>query len=387
MKPLLSVKNLSTRFDTFDGSVYAVNDVSFDLYPGETLAVVGESGSGKSVTMLSLLGLLSGSREITGHAYLSSAGHDIDLLTISQAELNRLRGNRISIIFQDALRSLNPVLTVGEQICESLITHHGREERNAELREEAGRMRGSKVSKTLQNTLRSFNPVMTVGEQISESLITHRGYTKKSAYKRAVELLEMVGISQPDKRYHAYPHMFSGGMRQRAMIAIAISCTPDILIADEPTTALDVTIQAQIVELTLRLQRELGMAVIWITHDLGVVAGLADRVLVMYGGTGVETAPVDRVYEFPGHPYTKGLLGAIPNIADDDGGRLVSIEGSPPDLYQEPKHCQFAWRCPYAFEKCWNEVPPGYEVWAGQIVKCFYNLATEKPRVEVSRDG
>lgn len=387
MKPLFSVKNLSTRFDTFDGSVYAVNDVNFDLYPGETLAVVGESGSGKSVTMLSLMGLLSGSKEVKGHAYFSSSDLETDLLAISKTELNRLRGNRISLIFQDALRSLNPVMTIGEQISESLLTHKEREEKNVELKEEAGRFRGSKVSKAFQSTLRSFNPIMTVGEQISESLITHKGYNRKSAYKRAVELLEMVGISQPDKRYNAYPHMFSGGMRQRAMIAIAISCTPDILIADEPTTALDVTIQAQIVDLTKRLQQELGMAVIWITHDLGVVAGLADRVMVMYGGTGVETAPVDRLYESPCHPYTEGLLGAIPNIAKDGEERLVSIDGAPPDLYQEPKHCQFAWRCPYAFERCWKEIPSGYKVAEGHVTKCFYDMQNKEPRAEVEKIG
>jgi len=383
LKPLLSVKNLSTRFDTFDGSVYAVNDVSFDLNPGETLAVVGESGSGKSVTMLSLLGLLSGSNEVLGEALYSTEGLEVDLLKLSQTELNRLRGNKISIIFQDALRSLNPVLTVGDQICESLLTHQKRGERNTRLKEEAGRLRGSKISQVFQSTLRSFNPVMTVGEQISESLITHRGYNKKSAYKRAVELLEMVGISQPDKRYHSYPHMFSGGMRQRAMIAIAISCSPDILIADEPTTALDVTIQAQIVDLTRKLQRELGMTVIWITHDLGVVAGIADRVMVMYGGTGVEIALVDELYEAPCHPYTEGLLGAIPNIGGDGKERLVSIEGSPPDLYQAPRHCQFAWRCHYVFEPCWQKIPPSYQVAENHYTKCFYDLWKKESRPEV----
>jgi oligopeptide/dipeptide ABC transporter ATP-binding protein len=332
LKPLLSVRNLSTRFDTFDGSVYAVNDVSFDLKAGETLAVVGESGSGKSVTMLSLLGLLPRSTWVTGSAIFAPEGFELDLLSVSKAELNSLRGNKISIIFQDALRSLNPVMTVGEQITESLITHHQ--------------------------------------------------YNKNGAHKRAVELLEMVGIAQPDKRYYAYPHMFSGGMRQRAMIAIAISCTPDILIADEPTTALDVTIQAQIVELTRRLQQDLGIAVIWITHDLGVVAGLADRVMVMYGGTGVEIAPVDLLYENPGHPYTAGLLGAIPSIAGSSADRLVSIEGAPPDLFQEPRHCQFAWRCRYVFDRCWKEKPPGYIISPGQVVKCFYDGREKTPRVE-----
>ncbi len=334
MKPILAVEKLNTRFETFAGSVYAVNDINFELFPGEILAVVGESGSGKSVTMLSLLGLLPGSSSrVSGRAQFSTAGIDVDLLSLSKSELNRYRGNHISLIFQDALRSLNPVTTVGEQI--------------------------------------------------SESLITHLGYNKKKARRHALELLELVGISQPDKRYSSYPHMFSGGMRQRAMIAIAISCKPEILIADEPTTALDVTIQSQILELARRLQRELGMAVIWITHDLGVVAGLADRVLVMYGGTAVEIAPVDELYENPRHPYTEGLLGAIPSIANKGIKRLVSIDGSPPDLFQAPRHCQFVWRCPYAFEPCWQNIPQNYEINKGHYSKCFYDLQNNRPRTEV----
>lgn len=382
MKPLLSVRNLSTRFDTFDGSVYAVNDVNFDLNAGETLAVVGESGSGKSVTMLSLLGLLPKSTQVTGSALFSQQDLELDLLSISKAELNSLRGNKISIIFQDALRSLNPVMTVGEQITESLLTHYGHQDRSINKPTGSGLSWSSRLGKAFQDRLRVFNPVMTVGEQISESLITHHKYSKKGAHKRAVELLEMVGISQPDKRYYAYPHMFSGGMRQRAMIAIAISCMPDILIADEPTTALDVTIQAQIVELTRRLQQDLGIAVIWITHDLGVVAGIADRVMVMYGGTGVEIAPVDSLYENPSHPYTEGLLGAIPSIVGSSAERLVSIEGAPPDLFQEPRHCQFAWRCRYAFDRCWKEIPPSYNISPGQFAKCFYDMRKKSPRAE-----
>lgn len=382
MKTLFSVRNLSTRFDTFDGSVYAVNDVSFDLHAGETLAVVGESGSGKSVTMLSLLGLLPKSTQVTGRAVFSPEAMEIDLLSISKAELNSLRGNRISIIFQDALRSLNPVMTVGEQITESLLTHYGHQDRSVKKPAGGGLSWGGRLGKAFQDRLQSFNPVMTVGEQISESLITHRKYTKKGAHKRAVELLEMVGISQPDKRYYAYPHMFSGGMRQRAMIAIAISCIPDILIADEPTTALDVTIQAQIVELTRRLQQDLGIAVVWITHDLGVVAGIADRVMVMYGGTGVEIAPVDLLYENPGHPYTEGLLGAIPSLAGSCDERLISIEGAPPDLFQEPGHCQFAWRCRYVFDRCWAEIPPTYNLSPGQVARCFYDMREKSPRTK-----
>lgn len=333
MSSLLSVQNLKTRFNTFDGTVYAVNGVDFDLQAGETLAVVGESGSGKSVTMLSLLGLLPAeSAEVSGEAHLQLENKDIDLLHISKERLNKIRGKHISIVFQDALRSLNPVLSVGEQI--------------------------------------------------SESLITHMGYNKKQAYKRAVELLENVGISYAEKRYYSYPHQFSGGMRQRAMIAIAIACEPEILVADEPTTALDVTIQTQIVELTRRLQRQMGMTVIWITHDLGVVAGIADRVMVMYAGMPIEKAPVDDLYENPQHPYTEGLLGAIPEIGDTEQKRLISIAGAPPDLFEAPKHCQFAWRCPYVFDRCWKEIPPNYRVGEGHYTKCFYDMKQQQPRSE-----
>ncbi|MFW5710776.1 MAG: ABC transporter ATP-binding protein [Spirochaetota bacterium] len=333
MSSLLSVQNLKTRFNTFDGTVYAVNGVDFDLQAGETLAVVGESGSGKSVTMLSLLGLLPAeSAEVSGEAHLQLDNKDIDLLHISKERLNKIRGKHISIVFQDALRSLNPVLSVGEQI--------------------------------------------------SESLITHMGYNKKKAYHRAVELLENVGISYAEKRYYSYPHQFSGGMRQRAMIAIAIACEPEILVADEPTTALDVTIQTQIVELTRRLQRQMGMTVIWITHDLGVVAGIADRVMVMYAGMPIERAPVDDLYENPQHPYTEGLLGAIPEIGDTKQKRLISIAGAPPDLFEAPQHCQFAWRCPYVFDRCWKEIPPNYRVDEGHYTKCFYDMKQQQPRSE-----
>jgi len=333
MSTILSVQNLKTRFTTFDGTVYAVNGVDFDLKQGETLAVVGESGSGKSVTMLSLLGLLPAeSAAVSGEAYLQLESIEANLLGISKEQLNRIRGKHISIVFQDALRSLNPV--------------------------------------------------MTVGEQISESLITHMGYNKKNARSRAVELLEDVGISYPEKRYYSYPHQFSGGMRQRAMIAIAIACEPEILIADEPTTALDVTIQTQIVDLTRRLQDKMGMTVIWITHDLGVVAGIADRVMVMYAGMPIEKAPVDELYENPQHPYTEGLLGAIPEIGETEQNRLISIGGAPPDLFAAPKHCQFAWRCPYVFDRCWREIPPYFEVGDGHFSKCFYDMNTQQARGE-----
>ena len=331
METILKAENIRTRFETFNGTVYAVNGVDFDLRKGETLAVVGESGSGKSVTMLSLLGLLpASSSKVTGSAQLYLSDPPTDLIAASRDKINKIRGKHIGIIFQDALRSLNPVLTVGEQI--------------------------------------------------HESLVTHMGFSRSAARKRAIELLDLVGISQPEARYNTYPHQFSGGMRQRAMIAIAIACSPEILIADEPTTALDVTIQTQIVELTRRLQHELGMTVIWITHDLGVVAGIADRVMVMYAGMPIEVAPVDELYSSPQHPYTEGLLGAIPVVGETEQRRLISIGGTPPDLFDEPKHCQFAWRCPYVFDECWKEIPDFYQVSEGHSTRCLYDMHAGTPR-------
>jgi oligopeptide/dipeptide ABC transporter ATP-binding protein len=203
------------------------------------------------------------------------------------------------------------------------------------------------------------------------------------ARKRTIELLDHVGISGASHRVKNYPHQFSGGMRQRVMIAVAIACNPKIVIADEPTTALDVTVQAQIVELTQRLQKELNISVIWITHDLGVVAGMADRVLVMYAGCPVEIAPVDELYERPSHPYTVGLLGALPRLGQVTAKRLVSIEGTPPDLLEAPRHCQFAWRCPFAFERCWQEIPQSSEIAPGHPIACFYDVAKEEPRHDV----
>jgi len=333
MASILTCKNLKTRFETINGTVYAVNGVDFDLQQGETLAVVGESGSGKSVTMLSILGLLpKSSSRVSGEAILDLDGSPVDLLSIGRDELNRIRGKHVSIVFQDALRSLNPVTTVGEEI--------------------------------------------------SESLMRHLGYTKRQAKTRGIELLEHVGISQPDKRFNSYPHQFSGGMRQRAMIAIAIACEPEILIADEPTTALDVTIQTQILELTRRLQDEMGMTVIWITHDLGVVAGIAERVMVMYAGVPVEIAAVEELYENPQHPYTEGLLGAIPDVGETESKRLVSIGGAPPDLFQAPRHCQFAWRCPYVFDRCWKEIPDPVDLGDGHFTSCFYDMKKKQARMK-----
>ena len=330
--PLLEVRNLTTEFNTIEGVVHAVNGVSFILDEGETLAIVGESGCGKSVTMLSLLRLIpEPPGRITGGEALFYDGASVrDLLSLSRSEIRKVRGGEIGFIFQDPLTSLNPVLTVGEQI--------------------------------------------------SESLQQHTGISQHKAQQQAVELLDYVGISDPKKRVRSYPHQLSGGMRQRVMIAIAISCMPKILIADEPTTALDVTVQAQIVDLVTRLRKELNMAVIWITHDLGVVAGMADRVMVMYGGMVAERSYVDPLYAHPQHPYTIGLLDALPKMTGDEDRRLVSIQGSPPDLLLAPSHCQFAYRCSKSFQRCWEQIPPIFTVGYRHKVACFYDIENERPR-------
>ncbi len=303
--PLLQVEDLRTRFHIPEGTVFAVNGISFMINEGETLAVVGESGCGKSVTMLSVLGLIKipPGEIVSGKALF----RDKDLLRLSETEFEQLRGDEIAMVFQDPMTSLNPVLTVGKQI--------------------------------------------------TETLRTHLGVSQEEADKRAIELLERVGISEAASRLGSYPHQFSGGMRQRVMIAMALSCNPSLLIADEPTTALDVTIQAQIVELVLHLREQFHMTIIWITHDLGVVAGLADRVIVMYAGFIVEEARVDHLYDDPRHPYTLALLGALPRVDRRRDRRLNSIPGAPPNLLVEPKGCPFAPRCTYVIAKCWLENP------------------------------
>lgn len=332
MSRILEVNDLVTRFHTNEGIVHAVNGVSFTLDEGETLAVVGESGSGKSVSMMSLLRLIPEppGKVANGEAIYYAGDVEIDMLKLSRSQIRRIRGREIGFIFQDPMSSLNPLLTVGRQI--------------------------------------------------SESIIEHLGLSEREARRRTVELLEHVGIPGAKARYNNYPHQFSGGMRQRVMIAIAIACSPKILIADEPTTALDVTVQAQIIKLVMQLRDEMGIAVIWITHDLGVVAGLADRVMVMYGGMVAERAPVDELYENPQHPYTRGLLGALPRLDATEEERLTSIEGSPPDLLVEPAHCQFAFRCPYVFERCWQEIPAMYRIGPDHEAACFYDLAKERER-------
>jgi oligopeptide transport system ATP-binding protein len=332
MPKALEVRDLVTRFYTLDGVVNAVNGVSFDLHERETLAIVGESGSGKSVTMMSLLGLIPSppGKVEQGEAFFYGASGRRDLLQMSPEELRDVRGGQIGFVFQDPISTLNPILTIGEQI--------------------------------------------------SETLTRHQGLTRDEARDRALELLAQVGIPDPKLRYKNYPFQFSGGMRQRVVIAIAISCTPRIVIADEPTTALDVTVQAQIVDLFRRLREMLGVAVIWITHDLGVVAGVAERVLVMYGGRPAEIALVDDLYEHPRHPYTHGLLGALPRMDARESKRLVSIKGTPPDLLLPMKHCPFAWRCEYAFDRCWEEIPPLIPVGVRHQTACFYDIENGGPR-------
>ena len=315
---VLDVKNLRTVFRTRQGAVHAVNSVSFDLKPGELLGVVGESGSGKSVTMMSLIGLLpSPPAEVAGE-HVNFDGQD--LLRTSEDQLRAVRGAKIGFIFQDPMTSLNPVFTVGFQL--------------------------------------------------TEPLRNHMGMGKNAARKRAAELLDLVGIPDAERRLGDYPHQFSGGMRQRVMIAMALACDPKVLIADEPTTALDVTIQAQILELVKELRHKLGMAIVWITHDLGVIAGIADRVMVMYGGQVVEQAPVRELFENPQHPYTRALLQTIPSVRGARADKLRVIEGQPPILYAEPDACAFradaaptrSTAAPPRTRNAWSISAPGHDV-------------------------
>ena len=325
---ILDVQGLETQFKTPDGIVHAVNGISFGLKEGETLGVVGESGCGKSVTMLSVLGLIPSPPGKVTSGTASFFGQD--LLKMSTEEIRSVRGAQISMIFQDPMTSLNPVLTIGHQLVEPLKLHLGMSQAQAEA--------------------------------------------------RAAELLEMVGIPNASERLGDYPHQFSGGMRQRVMIAVALSCSPQILIADEPTTALDVTIQAQIVDLVRRLRDELGMAVIWITHDLGVVAGFAERVLVMYAGYIVEDALVKELYENPQHPYTSALLQSLPRVDGEHGEKLETIEGLPPALLEAPTACPFAPRCNFAQDKCYQENPALEERSSKHFVSCWVDISTGELR-------
>ena len=328
--PILDVKGLKTVFRTRGGEVHAVNSVDFDLRPGELLGVVGESGSGKSVTMMSLLRLLPSPPAEMRNGTVTFDGQD--LLKISPEALREVRGSKVGFIFQDPMTSLNPVYTIGFQL--------------------------------------------------AEPLRAHLGMSKAQARQRSIELLKLVGIPDAERRLKDYPHQFSGGMRQRVMIAIALACDPKVLIADEPTTALDVTIQAQIIELIKDLRKKLGMAIIWITHDLGVIAGIADRVMVMNAGQVVEEGPVNEIFNDPQHPYTQALLKTVPAVRGPRAERLQVIEGQPPIMYEAPAACSFRNRCRFAFDRCSQANPALTEVSVpGHRAACFLldKAATTEP--------
>ena len=322
---LLEIRNLSTRFYTQDGVVKAVNGISYSIEPGDTLGIVGESGCGKSVSMLSVMRLIPDPPGRIEEGEVIFNGRD--LLKINDNEMRRVRGAEIAMIFQDPMTSLNPVLTIGFQI--------------------------------------------------GEAIKLHQGSSDKEARAQSAELLTLAGIPNAEERLDDYPHQFSGGMRQRAMIAMGLSCNPSLLIADEPTTALDVTIQAQIIDLVKRLQEDLGMAVIWITHDLGVVARLTQRVIVMYAGYIIEDAVVKELYGTPRHPYTIGLLGSLPRLDAAPGTKLFSIPGQPPDLVALPEGCPFAPRCNYVVERCKHENPVLERIGPNHMVACWEKDKTE----------
>ena len=324
-QPLLSVEDLRVEFWTQRGTVHAVNGISFDIAPGETLGIVGESGCGKSVTSLALMGILPRAGRITGGTAMFG---DRDLFTLSDGELRRIRGRDIAMIFQDPMTSLNPVLTIGRQIREAIEAHFD--------------------------------------------------MSKADANRRVADLLEQVGIPSPDIRLKDYPHQFSGGMRQRAMIAMALACEPKVLIADEPTTALDVTIQAQILDLLRRLVEDRETALILITHDLGVVAGMCERVNVMYAGMFMETGSADQLFSRPRHPYTLGLLQSVPRLDAERKTKLQPIEGSPRDMLRAPQACPFQPRCRFEVEQSRLEVPPLRELEPGHMVACFNPVPVEE---------
>ena len=325
-EPILRVRGLQTHFKTDDGVVKAVDGVSFDLHRGETLGIVGESGSGKSVTNLSIMRLIASppGKIVGGEVRF----HDKDLLKLSPSEMRDIRGNKISMIFQDPMTSLNPFLRVSTQLVETIVLH--------------------------------------------------QDLTPKQAKQLAIEMLGMVGIPRPERRVDDYPHQFSGGMRQRVMIAMALSCRPEVLIADEPTTALDVTIQAQILDIIRNLSEELGTAVIMITHDLGVVAGMCDNVVVMYAGKIIEKGATGELFDNPQHPYTRGLIQSVPRLDQVQSERLFSIEGQPPNLINLPDACPFHPRCDSAMDICRSKYPPTEKLSPTREVNCW--LYSEVPQ-------
>jgi oligopeptide transport system ATP-binding protein len=319
MVKLLEVNNLVTKFYTEDGIVHAVNGISYSLDEGEAMAIVGESGSGKSVGVLSIMGLIPSPPGQVEAGSIIFNGRD--MLARTDDERRQIRGREIAMVFQDPMTSLNPVLTIGRQM--------------------------------------------------TEALELHLGMSKEEADNRAAEMMTLVGIPNALDRLSDYPHEFSGGQRQRIGIAMALTCNPSLLIADEPTTALDVTIQAQIVDLVTRLRQQLGMSIIWITHDLGVVTTVVEKVAVMYSGFIIEMASVKDLYEKTSHPYTLGLLESLPKVDAKERKRLIPIKGLPPDLLIEPTHCPFAPRCRYAIEKCWQENPPLEDIAPDHKAACF----------------
>lgn len=319
-KYILEVRDLHTTFKTDNGDVHAVNGINFNLEPGKTLGIVGESGSGKSVSAYSIMQILADNGRITGGKVLFKGE---DIVAWDKKKMAEFRGKCCSIIFQDPMTSLNPVFTVGYQLEEAVLLHTNR--------------------------------------------------TKKEAKARAIEMLTLVGVNEPEKRIKQYPHELSGGMRQRVMIAMALACEPDILIADEPTTALDVTIQAQILELMQDLQKKLGMAIIMVTHDLGVIASMCDEIIVMYGGRVCERGSADDIFYRPAHEYTKGLLRSIPTAANSQE-RLVPIGGTPINLLNMPKGCAFCPRCDEAMKICLDEVPEEMPVGEGHLAACWMNI-------------
>ncbi|MBZ9624962.1 ABC transporter ATP-binding protein [Clostridium sp. FP2] len=338
MEKILDVKDLRVSFHTYAGEVQAVRGISFYLKKGETLAVVGESGCGKTVTSKSLMRLIpEPPGEIKKGSKILFDGKDISLM--SEKELRALRGSDISMIFQDPMTSLNPT--------------------------------------------------MTIGRQISESLIIHRGMSKTEAMNESIKMLNLVNIPDADKRAHQYPHEFSGGMRQRAMIAIALACNPKILIADEPTTALDVTIQAQIMDLISNLQEKLGTAVILVTHDLGIVADVADRIQVMYAGQIIEHGTIDEIFKNPQHPYTWALLQSVPRLDTKNKDKLYSLQGTPPDLLKPPVGCSFAARCEYCMQICREEMPEVTTLSENHEVCCWlkHSMAPKVDIPEALRGG
>ena len=317
-KNLVEVKNLEVSFFTYAGEVKAVRGISYNLKPGEVMGIVGESGSGKSVSSYGLMGIIPEPGKVIGGQILFEGR---DVTAMSEKELLKIRGKDISMIFQDPMTSLNPLFTIGNQI--------------------------------------------------EESLRKHTSLDKDQRQKRMVELLTLVGINQPEKRLKQYPHEFSGGMRQRVMIAMALACDPKLLIADEPTTALDVTIQAQILELLKELKDKIHMGIVFITHDLGVVSDICDSISVMYAGTIVESGSSDQIFYEPRHPYTWGLLASVPKIDTDEHQRLIPIEGNPVDLINPPKGCPFAPRCKHCMKICIDQAPPKCQVGEGHMAACW----------------